>query len=137
MGAEMRAAFPAGLKRFSFPGLPETTLTRARQGSACSAFYRSALVLLALRVGGAPRERAQRLVDRLQDLVDRLWPPEEIPPTKQLSRQEQAVDGAENVAQLDYHDDVPGASARWADLLRERQAITRTLLLRLSCPEDA
>jgi hypothetical protein len=71
---EMRHAFPGDLDRYAFPGLPRTTLSRARMGSTCAPAYRFGLLILAIWWGGGNRAEAQRLVDAAQDLVDLLFP---------------------------------------------------------------
>lgn len=77
--AEVRAAFPDDLKRYALPGMPRTTISRARMGSSCSPAFRFGLLFVALRSGGATRDRAQRLVDAAQDLVNLLWGSETAP----------------------------------------------------------
>lgn len=136
---EMRAAFPGELKRYALPRLPETTLSKARLGYMCGPFFRAGLCILALKVGGAPRERAQRLVDWLQDLVDQWWPPvgEPTPDMPELVRTEQEIDGAEDREETDYLLGIPGARTRWLGMLRRRRAHDCTLIQRLEAEEAA
>ncbi len=136
-GEEMKRAFPGALKRYALPYLPESTLSKARMAYVCCPLFRAALCIVALRVGGAPRERAQRLVDSLQALVDRLWPKEEAEASAdELVRKETRIDGAEDREQTDMLLGVVGARERWLECLRERRALDATLL-RAFGPEGA
>jgi hypothetical protein len=73
---DVKLAFPADESK-RLLGLPCASpwgISRARHGDDTNPLYRVRCWILALRKIGAPRERAQRIIDRLQDLVDMLWP---------------------------------------------------------------
>lgn len=140
-GELMREVFPGSLKRYVLPHLPASTISKAREAYVCGAFFRAGLYILALRIGGAPRERAQRLVDHLQEWVDRLWPvatPDA--PVTDIVRKAQETDTQEDAAETAYlaavieGDPVRIAAAReaWVTLLRQCRADERSLLLALA-----
>lgn len=55
------------------PGASRTGLSRAMNGSTTNPLWRIAVFFLLLKRLGLGRERAQRLVDWLQELVDVIW----------------------------------------------------------------
>lgn len=129
-GAEMKIAFPSRLKRYAIPGLPPSSISRARKGSSCSAAFRFSLVLLALRAGGASEAVAQRLIDWLQSVKDRLWASREIDPEQldALIQMEQRIDASEDMEETDYLLRVPGSCRRWISHLRQRRAHDSVLI---------
>lgn len=127
-GEAMKEAFPGSLKRYALPLLPASTLSKARLAYVCCPLFRMGLVILALKVGGADKARAQRLVDRLQRLVHRLWPESEAPAPKEIVSKVQEIDAAEDVARTEYLMGVPGAGERWLDLVEQQQALVPQLI---------
>jgi hypothetical protein len=109
-------------------------LSRARHGDETNPLYRLACYLVELRDSGAERDKAQRIVDWLQEQVDGLWPPDPDDVTR-ASEAEQEVDGEEDAAQLAYHLNKPGARAQWLELLRAHSARARTLIRALEAEE--
>lgn len=133
-GALMREVFPGNLKRYALPHLPETTINKARNAYVCGAFFRSALYIFALRIAGADRSRAQRLVDYLQELVNRWWgdAPLTDEELEDESRKEQTLDTAEDLAQHDIPYDGLAAERLWLSRLREVHAHHAALIPRLA-----
>lgn len=121
-------AFPGGLKRYTLPLLPESTITKARRGYTCSPVYRHDLCILGLRKGGAPRERAQLMVDHAQDLIDRLWPVEEEDPRQVSIRETEAQSEAEPLQARYQGGDDSVAPDLVVRLKRHRAALTTFIL---------
>lgn len=125
----IRGAMPHSRKRM-IPLVSACGVSRARHGDDTNPLYRTACWLVELRDSGAPRERAQRIVDWLQEQVDNLWPPDPAD-INTASEAEQEVDGQEDAAQLAYHLGRPGARELWVEHLRTSRARERTLLIAL------
>lgn len=65
------------------PGASAYGLSRAINGADSNPLYRLAAVLVLMKRLGMGREKAQRLVDFLQAIVDALWPVEAEKPEQQ------------------------------------------------------
>lgn len=128
---EIDLAFPRQLKHYQVPGVSAFGLSRAKNGDVSNPLYRTACYIVALRMSGAPREKAQRIVDWLQSLVDLLWPPKHDASARSLVRREQEIDGAEDLAECDYLLASPGAAAVWLGCIRERRAHDASLIAAL------
>lgn len=120
--------FPGALKRVNaVPGLHQTSISRSRAGDATNPLYRLGLWMVALRVSGAPSERAALAVEYLQELVMRLWPPADLDEGA-LHRREQELNGEENVWQLRCVLGEKGARAHYVEVMREYIAVAGQLV---------
>lgn len=126
----MREVFPGNLKRYAIPNLPESTISKAREGYVCSAFFRASLYILALRLAGARRERAQRLVDRLQDLVNKWWPADQSSALEEMLDQEGDADAEEDRAEMRYllNPNCPERRAEYLAAVKKYQALLPGLI---------
>lgn len=79
------------VERAGVPGANRTGLSRAMNGSTTNPLWRIATFFLLLKRLGLGRERAQRLVDWLQELVDVIWG-EDDPPLEEVLEHEQELD---------------------------------------------
>jgi hypothetical protein len=134
---DVKLAFPADESK-RLLGLPCASpwgISRARHGDDTNPLYRVRCWILALRKIGAPRERAQRIIDRLQDLVDMLWPTDDDEDPTKLSEREQEVDGPEDGLQLAYALGRPGSRRAWINQLVDRRAVERQLIRALEAEE--
>jgi hypothetical protein len=132
-GELMDTVFPAHLKRFAIPRLPESTITKARRGYVCNPFFRAGLCVLAIVKAGGTREQAQRLADWMQELVDVFFPVStDDAELEAMIRCEQGIDAAEDIEETDFLLRVPGADVRWLRKLQERFALDRSLIRALS-----
>lgn len=127
-GEQMRAAFPGALKRYGLPLLPPSTISKARLAYVCCPAFRAALCILALRVGGADRARAQRIVDWLQSWIERLWPEEEAKPAREVVPEHQAADAEEDMARTAYLTGAPGGRERFLAAVQRCHALAPTLI---------
>jgi hypothetical protein len=65
------------IKRANVPGASAYGFSRAMNGSESNPLYRIAALFILLKRMGVPREVPQRIVDWLQDLINRVWGPAE------------------------------------------------------------
>lgn len=123
-GEQMIAAFPGCLKIYALPLLPASTLSKARLAYFCGPYFRAALVLLALRVGGADKARALRLVAWLAAWVERLWPDADTPEVKDVAEKFVEVDAAEDVARVRFLcAPNPDTASAWRRTLEQQVAL--------------
>src|SRR5690606_9073071 len=70
------------------PGAGRHGISRALNGCTSNPLYRIAALFVVMKRLGMGRERAQRIVNWLQEIVDAIWPPEEaLDPRKVLEEE--------------------------------------------------
>lgn len=117
------------LEHLRFPGFSRFALSRAINGRH-NPLARIAVWLVVLRIAGVSRERAQILLDWTQDVIDLLWPVEELDGV-QLSIREQEAEAGENPLQARYlaGDRSPAVLRAYLKAAREERAIQSDLIL--------
>ena len=110
------------------PGMTRTGISRAANGSESNPLYRIAAAFVLMKRLGLGKERAQRVVDWLQTIVNEVWPDEEERDFGQVMGQEQAIDSDEDRHQVDACLGVPGAAARMLTAVQQRHAHDRVVL---------
>jgi hypothetical protein len=98
------------------PGMGVTFLSRCKNGDHGNPLWRLASLFVLMKRLGLGRERAQRIIDWLQEIVDQVWPVGEAPEFEQVMEDEQELDAADDPCQMRaVHGD--------ADALREFIAV--------------
>lgn len=95
------------------PSASVTFLSRAKNGADSNPLYRIAAVFVLMKRLGLGRERAQRIIGWLQEIVDELWPDTEAELNKALDTDQQ----------LDPEDDTLRYQARLGDADARRKLL--------------
>lgn len=107
--------------RANVAGAGVTYLSRATNGGDCNPLYRLASVLVMLKRLGMGRERAQRMVDWFQALVDLIWG-DEAPDFDEAMEKETDLDAADEPHQMRAVRGDADALRAWIAVKRESRA---------------
>jgi hypothetical protein len=102
-------------------------VSRAANGSVTNPLYRIAGVFVLMKRLGMGRERAQRLIDWLQEVIDWIWPEEDLPPLEEVLDREQDLDGEDDPHQQRIGR-IPDAAERMLDAKRRQHAHDRVVI---------
>ena len=131
---ELRAALDGAtckrMERAAFPGLGLHGISRALNGSPSNPLYRIAVLFLVMKRMGLGREGAERIIGWLQEIVDLVWPPEEVPSLEEVLDKEQDLDAEDDPHQQRIGRD-PEAAARMLEVKRRQLAHDRVVVLAL------
>lgn len=110
------------------PGVGVTFLSRCTNGDACNPLFRIAGVFVLMKRLGMGRERAQRLVDWLQEIVDWLWPDTDAPAFDETMQKEQELDVADDPCQMRAVYGDTEALAEFIETKRQQRAHDRVVI---------
>lgn len=105
-----------------FPFVGRRGISRAINGCASNPLYRIIGVFVLMKRLGLTRDRAQRIVNFLQEMVDEIWPPDEEEDPKEVLLREQQLDLADDEPQLRLAWGEPGAAAQMLEAVRAQHA---------------
>lgn len=105
------------------PGFGRRGVSRALHGCESNALFRIAGLFLLMKRLGMGRERALRWIEWLRQMVDVVWPPEEVPPIKEALEREQEADGRDDTIQLRAYAGDRAAMLEWAEVKVEEVAV--------------
>lgn len=112
------------------PDVGRHGISRAINGSRTNPLFRLAGMFVLMKQMGLGRDRAQRLVDHLQDLVDMIWPPEDVPALEEVLEAEQDLDAEDDPHQQRIGRD-PGALERMLEAKCRQRAHDGTVIVAL------
>lgn len=112
------------------PGVGPTFVSRCTNGGDCNPLWKIAGLFVLMKRLGMGRGRAQRIVDYLQELVDLIWPEDDVPPLDDVLDTEQDLDAEDDPHQQRIGRD-PDAIARMLDVKRRQRAHDRTVIFAL------
>lgn len=131
---ELRASLDGAtckrMERAAFPGFGLHGISRALNGSPSNPLYRLAALFLVMKRMGMGRQGAQRIIDWLQEIVDLIWPAEDLPPLEDVLDTEQDLDAQDDPHQQRIGRD-PEAVARMLEVKRRQLAHDRIVVLAL------
>lgn len=123
-----------------FPGVTRHGVSRAANGAPSNPLYRIAVVFIVMKRLGLGRERAQRIVDFLQWVIDWLYGDEEEREPKEVLAEDQRLRLASEAAQTRLAWGEPGAAGEALEIARAQRALAPTVvhtLRRLAAAEGA
>lgn len=88
------------IKTADVPGVGPTFVSRCTNNGDCNPLWKIAGLLVLMKRLGMGRERAQRMVDWLQDLIDAIWPESEAEDFEGVMVEEQELDAADDGPQM-------------------------------------
>jgi hypothetical protein len=130
MGAAFKGISGKRVDAAGVPGCGRHGVSRAINGSQTNPLYRIAGLFVLMKRLGMSRSRAQRIVDWLQELVDQIWGPEELPPLEEVLDTEQDLD-CEDDSHQQRIGRIPGAAARMLEAKQRQHAHDRLVILAL------
>lgn len=124
------------------PGAGRHGISRALNGCTSNPLFRVAALFLLMKRLGLGRERAQRIVDWLQEVVDAIWPPNEGEEreAKEVLAEDQRLRLASEGAQTRLAWGEAGAAGEALEIARAQRALAPTVvhtLRRLAAAEGA
>lgn len=110
------------LESAAVPGAGRHGLSRALNGCTSNPLYRVAALFLVMKRLGFGRDRAQQIVNWLQEIVDAIWPPEEEEDPEKVLEEEQRLDTMDDLPQLRLAWGRPGAAREMLEVVRQQYA---------------
>jgi hypothetical protein len=119
------------LVRADVPTCGAYAISRALNGGDSNPLYRVAMVFVLMKRMGMGRERAQRILNWLQELVDAIWPPEELPVLEDALAKDQDLDTGDDSLRFKAVLGCPEARARLIEIKRGQIAHAGVVILAL------
>lgn len=118
------------IRMAAVPGAGRTFISRCTNGGDCNPLYRIAGLFLLMKRLGMGRGGALKLLGWLEELIDQIWPPEDVPPLDEVLDTEQDLDAADDPHQQRIGRD-PAAVERMLEIKRRQHAHDRIVILAL------
>jgi hypothetical protein len=100
LGAGLAGVTGKQLKRAGVPTCGAYAVSRAMNGGDNNPLFKIAALFLAMRRMGLGRERAQRIVNWLQEVVDAIWPETEEADLAKVLEKDQELDVTDDTLRL-------------------------------------
>lgn len=131
LGAVLAGTTCKSLGRANVPTCGPYAISRSLNGGDGNPLYRVAMVFVLMKRLGMGRERAQRILNWLQEIVDAIWPPADLPALEEVLERDQDLDTGDDSLRFKAVRGCPDAKAQLIEIKRGQIAHAGVVILAL------